>query len=59
MDAYRIYRLDPDGRVREPAITLECGADHEAIEAARELAGPDALAIVKGEQQLHLIEAAE
>jgi hypothetical protein len=59
MDAYRIYRLDPDGRLTEPAITLECGADHEAIEAARELAGPDALAVCRGEQQLHLIEAAE
>ena len=46
MDTYRIFRLDADGRTTQPAITLDCGADHEAIEVARELAGPDTLAIL-------------
>ena len=38
MPAYRIYKIDPDGRISTPPDVEECHDDHEAVARAQALA---------------------
>jgi hypothetical protein len=43
MPQYRLYALDQEGRIRQPARLLDCETDHAAVEEARSfLDGRDA-----------------
>jgi hypothetical protein len=35
MPQYRLYALDQEGRIRQPARLLDCATDHTAVEEAR------------------------
>jgi hypothetical protein len=58
MKTFRIYEVDPGGHIVGPSLAIECDADEQAIEEAKQRLGLLALEIWRGNELVMRLEPA-
>jgi hypothetical protein len=59
MPSYRVYRVDPEGHITEPAWVLECEDDEQAILAAGRSLDGKSLEVWDGSRRIGTIPTEE